>query len=176
MSQPTDAQLTAATEDIIETLRANGSDIRSNAFSCIFPILKQETARGLAAQQPLREALRDMLASAKPHPVDNPTMAAAWKKGEAALLGHPVSAKQDEKVQELLHGLCLSLADDLTLGGACSTAMGVTKSTETMVALLYAQQRLKDLIATLGYTVPSDCRLTGLQPLPPPPGEEVKDG
>lgn len=54
-------QLAHAVGDIIETLRANGSDIRSNAFSCIYPILNQEVQRELSAKQAEVERLNKLL-------------------------------------------------------------------------------------------------------------------
>lgn len=71
---------------------------------------------------------------------------------------------REEKIKDLLDGLCLSLEDTSTLGFACRTAMKANNSTSHVVALIHAQQRLIDLIKELGYDVPRVKDLTGLYP------------
>jgi hypothetical protein len=45
----------------------------------------EATARLLAAAWEMRDVLREVLASAHPHPVEHPTMTAAWAKVRAVL-------------------------------------------------------------------------------------------
>lgn len=49
--------------------------------------LKEQNAK-------LREALRLMYDSAYPHPIEHPTMFAAWKVAKALLAEQPASAQQ----------------------------------------------------------------------------------
>lgn len=68
-----------------------------------------------------------------------------------------------KEVQRLIDDVALSLDDTMTLASACKSHMELTKSSEGIVALLYAQTRLKRLIAELGCVIPQGVKLTGLQ-------------